>query len=70
MMMMAIDKHLNGGRDTDKFRIKVWDKTLGDNIVYDNKIGAGSDAGPESDLDADPNTAIRKGSTVIHKGRK
>jgi hypothetical protein len=56
-MLTAIDGELPGGGGTDKFRIKVWDKTTG-NIIYDNQMGA-------SDT-ADPTTAIGGGDIVIH----
>ena len=31
---------INGGGNTDKFRIKIWDKNNGDTIVYDNAPGS------------------------------
>jgi len=58
-MLTAIDGQINGGGGTDKFRIKIWDKSNGDAIVYDNLIGA-ADAN-------DPTTAIGEGSIVIHR---
>jgi len=57
-MLTAIDGQINGGGGTDKFRIKIWDKTT-DAIVYDNML--------ESPDDADPSTIIGGGSIVIHK---
>ena len=49
---------MNGGGG-DKFRIKIWDKTAGDLLVYDNQLGAAEDA--------DPTTALGGDSIVIHK---
>ena len=57
-MLTAIDGQINGGGGTDKFRIKIWEKTT-DTIVYDNKHGASDDS--------DPTTEIGGGSIVIHK---
>jgi hypothetical protein len=58
-MLTSIDGQINGGGGVDKFRIKIWDKSNGDTIVYDNQIG-GAD-------DDNPTTAIGGGSIVIHK---
>ena len=58
-MLTAIDGNVKDGGGVDKFRIKIWNKTAGDEIVYDNKMGAMDDA--------DPTTAIASGSIVIHK---
>jgi hypothetical protein len=57
-MLTAIDGQVNGGGGTDKFRIKIWDKTT-DAIVYDNQMGATDDA--------QPSTVLGGGSIVIHK---
>ena len=58
-MLTAIDGQINGGAGVDKFRIKIWDKSNNDALVYDNQIGA-------ADAD-DPTTAIGGGSIVIHR---
>jgi hypothetical protein len=58
-ILTAIDGQVSGGGGVDKFRIKIWDKSNNDAIVYDNQLGA-SDSG-------DPTTAIAGGSIVIHK---
>jgi PKD repeat protein len=58
-MLTAVDGNVKDGGGVDKFRIKIWNKTAGDEIVYDNKMDA-----PD---DADPTTAIASGSIVIHK---
>ncbi|MGH8916560.1 MAG: carboxypeptidase regulatory-like domain-containing protein [Acidimicrobiia bacterium] len=57
-MLTAVDGHVNGGGGTDKFRIKIWDKTT-EQIVYDNQIGA--------EDDTEPTTLLGGGSIVIHK---
>ena len=56
-LLTVNDGQVSGGGGTDKFRIKIWDKTTGD-VVYDNQLGA-SDDDP-------PNTALGGGSIVIH----
>jgi hypothetical protein len=58
-MISAIDGDLKDEGE-DKFRIKIWDKMNGDEIVYDNQIG-------DSD-DADPTCELGGGSIVIHSG--
>lgn len=58
-LLTAIDEAINGGGDVDKFRIKIWDKDNGDQIVYDNNLAEEAD-------DADPTTEIGGGSIVIH----
>ncbi len=57
-ILSSIDGQLPGGGGTDKFRIKITDKTTGD-IIYDNQLGT-------SDT-SDPTTAIDSGSITIHK---
>jgi len=56
-MLTAIDGQVSGGGGTDKFRMKIWDRTT-DSIIYDNQIGV--------EDNADPATAIAGGSIVIH----
>lgn len=58
-MVTAIDGKLAPSAGADMFRIKIWDKNNGDAIVYDNQMGAADDA--------EPATAIKEGSIVIHK---
>jgi PKD repeat protein len=57
-MLTAIDGDVNGGGETDTFRIRIWNNA-GGGIVYDNQLG-------EAD-NADPSTALGGGSIVIHK---
>ncbi len=57
-ILTAIDGEVSGGGGTDKFRIKIWDRTTG-TIVYDNQMDAADDA--------EPTTVIGGGSIVIHK---
>ena len=53
------------GPEPDKFRIKIWDKTSGDMVVYDNKIGV------SDDIDAADPQQIGGGAIVIQtKGKK
>jgi hypothetical protein len=57
-LLTATDGQLAGGGGTDRFRIKIWNKTSGD-VVYDSQMGAA--------LDAAPTTALGGGSITIHK---
>lgn len=56
-MLTAIDGAKSGG--PDKFRIKLWDKTSGDAVVYDNQMDAAEDS--------DTATELQGGSIVIHQ---
>jgi hypothetical protein len=58
-LLSAID---GGTKGTDKFRIKIWDKSNGDTVVYDNLLTAGA-----AD-DADPTTVLGGGNIVIQAG--
>ena len=57
-LLSATDGVINGGGGTDKFRIKIWDQSYDDIIVYDNQLGAS-----ESD---NPITELNNGNIVIH----
>ena len=46
-------------RPPDRFRIKIWDGSQGNGVVYDNELGA--------EDGAVPTTALGGGSIVIHK---
>jgi hypothetical protein len=61
-MLTAIDEALTPSADVDGFRIKIWDKTNGDEVVDDNQMGDAEDS--------DATTNIRGGSIVIHKAKK
>jgi hypothetical protein len=63
-LLTAIDGQLNGGGGTDKFRIKIWEKTGGidGDTVYDNQMDK-SDTGSDA-------TALGGGSIVIHTSNK
>jgi hypothetical protein len=63
-LLTAYDGQASGGDGLDKFRIKIWDKSAGNAVVYDNRMGA-----PEDIDTADPQV-ITTGSIVIHKGNK
>lgn len=60
-LLTAIDGQINGGTGTDKFRIKIWDKSTS-NVVYDNQIGAVDNA--------DPTTVLGGGQIVIQTAKK
>jgi hypothetical protein len=57
-MISAVDGDRLGNGRPDRFRIKIWDKSNADALVYDNQIGA-------SDT-ASASTALGGGSIVIH----
>lgn len=60
-LLTATDGQVTGGGGVDKFRIKVWNKSAGDMIVYDNVLGA------SEDIDISNPQAIASGSIVVHK---
>ena len=57
-LLTAVDGQTTGGGGTDKFRIKIWDKTSGQ-IIYDTEIAA-------SDSDT-PTSVLGGGSIAIQK---
>lgn len=61
-LLTAIDGQVNGAGGTDKFRIKIWDVSHGDALVYDNQVVCGDTAD-----NADPCTTLAGGSIVIHR---
>ena len=60
-LLTVTDGALAGGGGVDKFRIKVWDTSSGDTLVYDNVLGA------SEDIDLANPQALQSGSVVIHK---
>jgi hypothetical protein len=59
-LLTATDGQLSGGGGTDKFRMKIWEKSTG-LVVYDNRLGS------SDDIDAANPQAISGGSIVVHK---
>jgi hypothetical protein len=60
-LVTAVDGQVPGGGDVDKFRIKIWDKSLQDEpIIYDNQ---------PDDADEDPKSILGGGSITIHDGK-
>jgi alpha-tubulin suppressor-like RCC1 family protein len=57
-LLTAIDGQAVGGGGVDKFRLKIWDRTDNDRVVYDNQLGV-----PDG---ADPTTSLGGGSIVLH----
>ena len=57
-LLSAVDGGISGGGGTDKFRIKIWNKTTG-TVIYDNNNTL-------SDT-ATPTTVLGGGSIVIHR---
>jgi hypothetical protein len=61
-LLTATDGDVAGGDGVDRYRLKVWDPSAGDAVVYDNALGS-----PE-DIDVANPQAIASGSIVVHKG--
>jgi hypothetical protein len=61
-MVVAIDGAVSGGGGTDKFRIKIWNRSNGNAVVYDNQMGKADNA--------DDATILGGGSIVIHQPAK
>lgn len=57
-MVTAVDGSINGSGGTDLFRIKIWDRSQGNTVVYDNNMG--------KDENGVPTTILGGGSIVIH----
>ncbi len=57
-ILTSIDGEVDGAGGADRFRIKIWDKAAGDEIVYDNQMGS-------SEV-SDDGTGLGGGSVVIH----
>ena len=57
-MVSAIDGQVSGGGGTDKFRIKIWEKSSG-TVVYDNQHGSAENE--------DATTELGGGSIVINQ---
>jgi hypothetical protein len=60
-LLTAVDGAVSGGGGTDRFRIKIWDRSTGI-IVFDNESSAGDDAVPTIILGG--------GSIVLHTPKK
>jgi hypothetical protein len=58
-LVSVIDGAYVTGGSTDKFRIKIWDMSGGDVVVYDNQ--------PEANVAADPMTQLAKGNIALHQ---
>lgn len=57
-LLTAIDGQFNGGHGADRFRIKIWDKSNADRVVYDNQMDQAEDSNAA--------TILGGGSIVIH----
>jgi hypothetical protein len=60
-MVSAVDGQISGSGGTDLFRIKIWDKSNGNSVVYDNNTG--------KDENGVPSTTLGGGSIVIHTAK-
>jgi Dictyostelium (slime mold) repeat len=60
--LTAWDGQAPGGGGIDRFRIRIWDETDGDRVIYDNQVAC-----PNQGDNADPCTAIGGGAIVLHK---
>jgi uncharacterized repeat protein (TIGR01451 family) len=58
-LLTAIDGRITGGGETDKLRIKIWDKNNNNTVVYDNQMNAPGTA--------NPTTVLGGGNIVIHR---
>lgn len=62
-MLTAIDSNVNGGNDTDRFRIKIWDPVV-DEVIYDNQFG-------DEDIEGlNELTNIQAGKIVVHQNQR
>ncbi|MBK7245506.1 MAG: hypothetical protein IPH98_16975 [Saprospiraceae bacterium] len=61
-LIAAVDGQISGGGSFDKFRIKIWDKSKGNTVVYDNQTNDAENA--------DATTTIAGGSIVIHEEKE
>jgi hypothetical protein len=57
-MVSAVDGQISGSGGTDLFRVKIWDRSNGNSVVYDNNMG--------KDENGVPTTILGGGSIVIH----
>lgn len=62
-LLTAYDENMPGGDGQDKFRIKIWDRSQGNRVVYDNRMSQ------SDDIDAANPQNIGAGSIVIHSGK-
>jgi len=60
-LVSAIDGKIKGDA-IDKFRIKIWDKNRGGQVIYDNNC-------VDNDDNSDPAIAIDGGSIIIHNAK-
>jgi hypothetical protein len=60
--LTAWDGQAPGGGGIDRFRIRIWDPSQGDRVIYDNQVAC-----PNQGDNADPCTGIGGGAIVIHK---
>ncbi len=62
-LVTAYDGKAPGGGGVDKIRIKIWNKSAGDAVIYDNRPGL-----PDDIDTADPQVTSG-GNVTIHKGK-
>ena len=60
--LTAWDGQAPGGGGIDRLRIRIWDETDGDRVIYDNQVAC-----PNQGDNADPCIGIGGGAIVIHK---
>jgi HYR domain-containing protein/PKD domain-containing protein len=58
-MLTVLDGDVKGTNGVDRLRIKIWDMSNNDSIVYDNQMGA-----PDT---ADPVVVVSNGNIVVHR---
>jgi hypothetical protein len=62
-LLVVNDGNAPGGDKKARFRIKIWDKSNGDALVYDNQPGADDDAVPTTVIDGGLIVVYDTGST-------
>ena len=60
-LLTVVDGGNGPGSTTDRFRMKIWDKSAGDAVVYDTTPGGAED------IDVSPTLPISGGNLTIHK---
>ena len=66
-MLSVMDGQRYGGGGLDRFRIRIWDKTIGD-VVYDSQIAAADDVEPATLVEGG-NIIVPSSSIMIRRRR-
>jgi FtsP/CotA-like multicopper oxidase with cupredoxin domain len=60
-LLTVVDGGTGPAATADRFRLKIWDKSAGDAVVYDTTLGGAED------IDLSPTVPIVNGSIVVHR---